>query len=76
MTRALGLQNVAIRPLSALGPDCGEVEGALADGNGAYRIAARLCIQNGATFIAEVVYRSDLGLESAAKAFLASLAPR
>jgi hypothetical protein len=76
MTRALGLQNAAIHPLPALGNDCGAVEGVLDQDKGAYRIAARLCIETGATFIVEVVYRSDLGLDDAAKAFLASLEVR
>jgi hypothetical protein len=74
MARALGMQNVTFRPLSAPRAECAAIDGAL--GNGAYRISARLCLRAGATFIAEVVYRADIGLDEPGKAFLASLGSR
>ena len=59
MAEALGVQGAALRPLEQLGPDCKEVEGALAAENGAYRIAAKICLSATSTFIAETVYPSE-----------------
>ena len=74
MARTLGMQNVILRPLSAPRAECAAIDGALGDGT--YRISARLCLRAGATFIAEVVYRADIGLDASGKVFLASLGNR
>jgi hypothetical protein len=76
MTRALGVQNATLQALPAPRSECAEINGALGDGHGSYRISARICLQAGATFIAEVVYRADIGLDTTGKAFLASLGNR
>ena len=59
IARALGVQGAAPRPLGQLGPDCKEVEGALAAENSAYRISAKICLSATSTFIAETVYPSE-----------------
>jgi len=75
MTRALGVQDAAIRPLPRLGPGCADIEGRLGDAAQPYRIEARICIAANATFIAETVARAGTD-EPASRKFLDSLAAK
>jgi hypothetical protein len=72
MARALGVKDATIHPLAKLGANCGQVEGTLGDGAAPYRIASRICIAAGSTFIAETIARAGAEDDTARK-FLESV---
>jgi hypothetical protein len=73
MAAALGVRNADIRLAANLGAGCEAVTGQL--GETAFRIAARLCIADNATFIAEAIFATDRD-DPAIGHFLDSIAAR
>jgi len=72
ITKALAIQDAEIRPLTTLGPECGEVHGVLDSAQGMYQIAARLCVTSNSTFIVEAIYSNEQ-TEAAAAQFLETM---